>query len=74
MLVQYVVADSYDHGELDFASEWIGQQIIEASVKSVFTVVLIQEKLDGITRTFKLELSPHFFEPVLFCFVYALGH
>jgi hypothetical protein len=45
-----------------------------AVVRIAFTVVLIQEKLDGITRTFKLELSSHFFEPALFRFVYALGH
>jgi hypothetical protein len=33
MLVQYIVTEPYERGELDFASEWIGQQIVEASAE-----------------------------------------
>ena len=33
MMVHYVVTVPYEEGALDFASEWIGQQVVEASAR-----------------------------------------
>ncbi len=40
MLVHYVVTEPYERGELDFASEWIGQQVVEASARRDYSMLV----------------------------------